>query len=216
MVWTKEYTREYNRKYQEANKERLREVARKWREANPDKVKASRERQKESSRIRSRKWLEDPDNKLHSSKVKREYWKKNKSVLYARNRARILKDHEAYKEYMREYAAKNKEAAYKRAKQWKLDNPDKVKLNNAKRKAQKLGTKVGRISFQAIKAKGMVCGICGEPVEGKYHFDHIIPLARGGTHTQDNLQIAHPSCNLSKKASLDYKPKQKAPEGALC
>ncbi len=193
----------------------MRENYRRWAEANPDKIAEKNKTQREANRLRARKWLEDPGNRAKSVAASKERYYKDPKAAYALSRARVLADHDAYKEYLRGYYAKNKEAAYERTKQWKTDNPDKVKLSNAKRKAQKLGTRVGRISYVAIKAKGMICGICGETVEGKYHFDHIIPLARGGTHTQDNLQIAHPSCNMSKKASLDYKPKQKAPEGAL-
>lgn len=29
--------------------------------------------------------------------------------------------------------------------------------------------------------------------------DHIIPLARGGLHTEDNLQLAHYLCNVLKR-----------------
>jgi 5-methylcytosine-specific restriction endonuclease McrA len=29
--------------------------------------------------------------------------------------------------------------------------------------------------------------------------DHIIPLAKGGTHTWDNVQLAHWSCNSDKR-----------------
>lgn len=44
-----------------------------------------------------------------------------------------------------------------------------------------------------------VCGICGKPV-GRYEFtiDHIIPLAKGGSNDEDNLQVAHEFCNKIK------------------
>jgi 5-methylcytosine-specific restriction endonuclease McrA len=28
--------------------------------------------------------------------------------------------------------------------------------------------------------------------------DHIVPISKGGTHTLDNVQMAHRFCNLSK------------------
>ena len=44
------------------------------------------------------------------------------------------------------------------------------------------------------------CEICGEPFEGEIHVDHVVPVARFGATTDDNLRAAHPMCNLSKGA----------------
>ena len=32
--------------------------------------------------------------------------------------------------------------------------------------------------------------------------DHILPLAKGGTHTWDNVQLAHWSCNSDKSDTI--------------
>lgn len=51
---------------------------------------------------------------------------------------------------------------------------------------------------------GYRCGICSGPVDlaavGRLAptVDHIVPVARGGTHAVDNLQIAHSACNNRK------------------
>jgi len=53
---------------------------------------------------------------------------------------------------------------------------------------------------------GWRCGICGRPVNSSLKFphpdspslDHIIPLAEGGTHTWQNVQLAHFICNSLK------------------
>lgn len=43
------------------------------------------------------------------------------------------------------------------------------------------------------------CGICGEPVDREdFHVDHIRPIAFGGSDCIENLQLAHPVCNLRK------------------
>ena len=71
------------------------------------------------------------------------------------------------------------------------------------------------ITFKKImKRDGNACAICGKPVDmDDYHItktgrrrpdamypsvDHIIPLAKGGTHTWDNVQLAHYMCNALK------------------
>lgn len=47
------------------------------------------------------------------------------------------------------------------------------------------------------------CGLCHKPVRAKRgrrgpSIDHIIPLSVGGTHTLDNVQLAHLVCNWIK------------------
>jgi 5-methylcytosine-specific restriction endonuclease McrA len=50
------------------------------------------------------------------------------------------------------------------------------------------------------------CGICGNPITGQLHLDHVVPISAGGWHEPANVQIAHPSCNARKWAKLDYVP----------
>lgn len=48
------------------------------------------------------------------------------------------------------------------------------------------------------KDKG-ICGICNAPADvDDWDLDHIIPVARGGTDTFDNVQVSHPLCNKKK------------------
>lgn len=50
------------------------------------------------------------------------------------------------------------------------------------------------------------CGLCQQPVDRdtawpdvmSASLDHVVPLAIGGTHTYDNVQLAHLTCNTSK------------------
>jgi 5-methylcytosine-specific restriction endonuclease McrA len=52
-----------------------------------------------------------------------------------------------------------------------------------------------------IKRDGQNCHICGEWVSmHEMTFDHVIPLSKGGTHTADNIRIAHMVCNSRKGA----------------
>lgn len=51
-----------------------------------------------------------------------------------------------------------------------------------------------------------LCGVCGGriPKDAKWpdplfgSIDHVLPIARGGRHTWDNVQPAHLFCNMSK------------------
>lgn len=61
-----------------------------------------------------------------------------------------------------------------------------------------------RINYRAIVARdGLRCGICGGAVEKKdIHFDHVIPLSKGGAHAEWNIRVTHASCNRHKHARV--------------
>lgn len=63
----------------------------------------------------------------------------------------------------------------------------------------------GSIDYHAvIERNGLSCGICGEAVlPSDVHFDHIIPLSKGGAHAAWNVQVTHSWCNLHKSARLE-------------
>jgi hypothetical protein len=76
-----------------------------------------------------------------------------------------------------------------------------------RRRAQKLGTATGPVRIDEVVArdKGR-CHICRGRVSRKPYphprsrsMDHVIPLSRGGTHTLDNVRLAHLQCNVAKK-----------------
>lgn len=75
------------------------------------------------------------------------------------------------------------------------------------RRQRERQAKVGsiRVSDEALQAilvaqnYQCACG-CGASVLHELHWDHKIPLARGGKHEKGNLQAMTPLCNLRKAA----------------
>ena len=60
---------------------------------------------------------------------------------------------------------------------------------------------------QCLIAKhGMVCALCGKPIESESELtvDHIIPRAMGGSTTYENCQLAHKACNFRKGNKYIY------------
>lgn len=47
------------------------------------------------------------------------------------------------------------------------------------------------------------CEYCGGFCERNFHFDHRLPVSRGGINHPDNLCIACPTCNFSKGSMTD-------------
>lgn len=69
------------------------------------------------------------------------------------------------------------------------------------------------ISLQQLaKRDKYICHICGERVDMKADtnadmygsIDHVIPVSKGGTHTWDNVKLAHRACNTIKGAKSPY------------
>lgn len=73
----------------------------------------------------------------------------------------------------------------------------------------------GSFDFEVIhiptvmERDGWRCHICGDEVDrtvthglDRSSLDHVVPLARGGSHTYDNVRASHWRCNHSKGARL--------------
>jgi len=81
-----------------------------------------------------------------------------------------------------------------------------ARLKSAKRRALKRAASVNLKGIKAfvdgVKAKSSaLCYYCGAviPTKGRsLHFDHIVPISKGGQHSVANLCVSCAPCNLSK------------------
>ncbi len=99
-------------------------------------------------------------------------------------------------DWRRQWNAANPE----KAKAWDRANPDKVREKYLRRRALKRAVTVGEVDLEAlwVTNEGR-CQLCGDPIDRSLKgphpmsasVDHIIPLAKGGTHEQSNLQWTH-------------------------
>jgi 5-methylcytosine-specific restriction endonuclease McrA len=52
------------------------------------------------------------------------------------------------------------------------------------------------------RRQGYCCPRCGGwlfvNVPGSVHLDHVLSIANGGPHEEENLQLLHSKCNLTK------------------
>lgn len=84
-------------------------------------------------------------------------------------------------------------------KAWRDRNRDKIATLARNRRGAKMAG--GRpVDFEAIMQRDqMICHVCKHPVtKATLHFDHVIPLAAGGAHSQENIAVAHARCNQRK------------------
>lgn len=148
-----------------------------------------------------------------------------KAVQYAKDRPAYMKARNLYYyrknpriEYRKEYQEKNaerlrqkrltanaREASLNRTQKWRAENPEKSKENCRRSQAMRwFNAEAKRVAYAKIyEEENGVCYLCCKPVERKgAHFDHVVPLSKGGSHTFDNIRVTHRTCNLRKGAKI--------------
>lgn len=101
---------------------------------------------------------------------------------------------------VRRRSKESREVLAARTRRYRKLHPEKVREFTLRRKALRgKGAKLpaGTIA-RLLLLQGKKCAICKTSVENGYHVDHIYPIAKGGTHTPDNVQILCPTCNVRK------------------
>jgi 5-methylcytosine-specific restriction endonuclease McrA len=108
-----------------------------------------------------------------------------------------------YADQLDEHKA-NRAARTAYLREWRKRNPEMLKATLLRRMAAKKGADIalvtGRDLARLIRRYDGLCAYCRtRPYK---HFDHIIPLRRGGRHAIGNLLPACAVCNLAKGAKL--------------
>lgn len=152
-----------------------------------------------------------------------------RAAHYKHREKKLARLRKHYAENREELAAKalvSHKKHYATARAWKKKNPDKIRQYNRSfaernpghhipyrnaRRARKRGLKCERIkpwvSSRLSKWQGGLCVYCRINLDSVIvHQDHIIPLAKGGEHSERNLQLTCSTCNLRKhdKWPLDF------------
>lgn len=124
----------------------------------------------------------------------REWKAANKRPKTNTEKAKLQAWRDANREKVRAYHAK-----------WLAANPEKQRLAvrvcaTRRRKAEGRHTMADVQSL--MMAQGCKCNLCSCDISQSYHVDHVIPIAKGGTHWPHNLQLLCPTCNRRKGARL--------------
>lgn len=161
---------------------------------------------------------------------RREYKEKNKEYIKQQKKDYRRRNKEAIKKYEKEYREKNKEIIRIRQKEWRSNNCEYFKIHNEenkdrKKKLNKIWKKENKdkvnhyTNLRRARKKKLTpkdadleliakyykkCKEISIKTNIEYNVDHIIPLAKGGLHHQDNLQIIPAEINQKKSDKLDY------------
>lgn len=153
----------------------------------------------------------------HKEKVKQRVaaWRvANREMMLLRQRQYNERRRGKMNQYMRErreaMSPAERKAMYRRhshsprAIAWRVANIEKIRrLHTEKenrRRALRAGVEISSVARdRVIERDHATCYLCGRalPVR-EITLDHVIPLVRGGPHSENNLRVACRSCNSSK------------------
>lgn len=213
---TREWRRQNPDKVKASNAKRdpamLRALAKRWRMENPEKyatqiARRDKTRQKEiSAKYRAKHAKPRPPKdpvaealrKRHTARAAAKAWRAANPDKAAALRARYREKH---REKLRQ-----KNADYRKA---NPTDPLVRRVREARRRARKQQnggsyTKADvMVLFQRQRGR---CAYCRGCIKKKFHVDHIIPLALGGSNGPENIQLLCPPCNHKKhtKHPIDF------------
>ena len=118
-------------------------------------------------------------------------------------KARYAANPERYKAGSAAWQAKNPDRLKTNVSAWQKANPEARRIHRQNRRAREranggiLSKGLEQKLFKLQKGK---CPCCKQPLGNNFNLDHIVPLALGGSNTDDNIQLLRQRCNNQKNA----------------
>lgn len=194
----RQLTRERQAAYYRSNREKVQARNKAWLDKNREKM---------LPKLRA-KWRRNQIKNRERKKVQKAVLRKadpERFRAYRRNSQKRCWPKR--QEYARAYYQKHKEDLKRASLKHYRNNKERHFEYGRKRRALKMKATVNLTAIKEfirrVKSKPtVVCYYCESVVPtNAMHFDHIIPLIKGGSHSVENLCASCPTCNLTKNAS---------------
>ena len=226
----KDRERSNNRKWASENKERKKAADAKWRAENKERRKATNaawyaknrgailakwptykaahpENNKRKKIYDAKHYLELRQQKIASVK---KYYLKNRHQVLSRIQEWNKQHPERNVKYSAKWRSENRDFKKIINARWAANNPDKVRAKGHRRRARKYKNSTPeQIKAADLKIIQMLshrhadCAYCAKRFLTKnMHVEHIVALARGGSHSPENICMSCGQCNESKNAKL--------------
>lgn len=159
--------------------------------------------------LQQREYRKRPEIKQAKAEYNRQYHAARRGKITEEERVRQraatkrwrLNNLEKARELDRQYAFKARDRRREYGKRYQALYPERAATKERNKRALKRlngGKHTVADVEQILKAQRNRCGCCRIKLGKKYHVDHIIPIARGGSNDRRNLQILCAPCNHSK------------------
>lgn len=154
------------------------------------------------------KWRRSAQKHKAHKYAYRKLWRlRNLESVRAKNREWQKANWKHRQAYVKAYYESHKEKLQNRTREWCR--------NNYGRHMENVLRRVGRLKSQSVKPESIdsfcakvktkptiICYYCEKRVSTKkIHFDHIVPLSKGGPHSIENICVSCERCNRSKHAT---------------
>lgn len=201
------------KEYRKRNAAKLRATAKRYEQLNKDRIRERKKAYylKNKDRIRQRDQVFRVNNAEWIKERARRSKAKNKATLIAYNKRYNLENRERNRKSRRAWYIKNADRILIRQREYYRKNKDKYYAKTARRRARRIAATIGDIAalneiYRRAKSKqAIACHYCKRDIpRGQRHVDHLVPLAKGGPHSAENLVIACQRCNLCKGTKLPH------------
>lgn len=121
-----------------------------------------------------------------------------------RRRLKLQRYHER-KQTDRDFRHRHRQYA-RRSRRRRMRNPEyRAEVNRRNRDRPRLwpGLTASDVT-KVLRAQGSRCAICSTKLTTSFHRDHVLPRAKGGPSTLENLQLLCPGCNLRKSDRMSF------------
>lgn len=131
----------------------------------------------------------------------------NRDLVNEQARAWRTANHEGHLASKRKWRESNADTM----RAYRVANLDRHAERSRRRRALQVAATIGPVDLDALwDEQGGLCALCGDPIDRELRaphpmsksVDHIVPLSKGGTHEQSNLQWTHLVENIQKGARV--------------
>ena len=167
------------------------------------RVDATRGHVRELGKIAAAKRRSTPDGMIKNREASNKYYAANQEKAKAAATIYRVLNREKFNATIAEWRRKYPERQRAANAAWNSAHPKQRRIygqNRRARSSKSNGVLSARLSDKLFLLQKGRCPCCNQPLGVDFHLDHRMPLALGGSNTDDNMQLLRAICNLQKNA----------------